>query len=80
MDKKYCEVDSFQDYDLDDFNIDTTNDEDNCINCFHSDGKYCYCKQQYINISTPICWCYRDCFSMRVKSRFQDQDDLEMCF
>lgn len=76
MDKKQCELDYELDCfkDLDNLDDIDTNDEDNCINCFYSDGKYCYCKKQYINILTPICWCYRDCLSMRVTSRLQDQE------
>jgi hypothetical protein len=50
-------------------------EEENCISCFHSDGKYCYCKNIYINKHSPTCWCYRDCFTMRACSEFQDDYD-----
>lgn len=75
MDKKYCDLYNSENYDLDNFNNIDTDDEDNCVNCFHSDGVYCYCKNIYINKLSPICWCYRDCFSMRTNSDFQDDND-----
>ena len=49
----------------------------NCINCFYSDGKYCQCKNIYIDRLSPICWFYKDCFTMRTNSDFQDDND---CF
>lgn len=48
-----------------------------CINCFHSDGEYCQCKNIYINRLSSICWFYKDCFTMRTNSDFQDDND---CF
>ena len=57
---------------------DNYNDCESCVNCYYSDGKYCPVKNIYINKSSPLCWSYRDCLTMRVSNCFQDDDyDLD---
>lgn len=60
------------------------NDEDvcdvceSCINCYYSNGKYCFAKHININEYTPLCWGYRDTLTLRVSDCFQDDDyDLD---
>lgn len=48
---------------------------DNCINCYYSDGKYCSIKNRKINQHSPICWSFKDCFTMRSSVDFQDIED-----
>lgn len=66
-------------YNLDNYNLDKINDvdyiEENCINCFHSDGRYCPIQHKYINSKTHTCWSFRDCFTMRTNSDFQDDNE-----
>ena len=65
-------VEDILDYEND---IENISDDENCVNCFYSDGSYCSCKDIYINRLTTVCWCYRDCFNMRTNSDFQDDCD-----
>lgn len=51
------------------------NSDENCINCFYSNGTFCGCKKIYINSLSPLCWFYRDSFTMRTNSDFQDDND-----
>jgi hypothetical protein len=66
---------------LDGFNdeLDNTYDsnKESCVNCYHSDGKYCLLKNIDINEYTPLCWGYRDCFTMQPCSDFQYDGDID---
>ena len=73
LNKQHNELDNINDLNLDDIDVDY--DEENCVNCFYSDGHYCPLKQKNINRKIPICWSYRDCFTMRTSSDFQDDND-----
>lgn len=80
LSQKYYELnssseDNFDDNELNNSNIIDSECQENCINCFYSDGQYCSVKNRYINFATPICWCYRDCFTMRASSDFQDDNE-----
>lgn len=71
----------------DDFNIDIDNEceeyqyicdydsDENCVNCFHSNGHYCKLRDKNISVYTPLCWGYRDCLTMRASDYFQDDYD-----
>ena len=50
-------------------------DGENCINCYHSDGRYCFLKHMSISKRSPVCWSYKDCFTMRTVDDFQDDYD-----
>jgi hypothetical protein len=58
-------------------NIDNDIDDkqDTCVDCFFSDGRYCSVKNKYISDKTPLCWSYRNCFTMRASSDFQDDNE-----
>ena len=51
--------------------------EENCVNCYYSDGKHCAMKNISIDEYTPICWSYRDCFTMQPCSDFQYDGDID---
>lgn len=51
--------------------------EENCVKCYHSDGKRCLLKDISINEYTPICWSYRDCFTMQPCNDFQYDGDID---
>ena len=51
--------------------------KENCVNCYHSDGKSCLLKDIKINEYTPVCWSYRDCFTMQPCSDFQYDGDVD---
>lgn len=74
-DKRYSDLD--QDiYELEQLRKNRQNiDGENCINCYHSDGKYCWLKHMAIIKGTPVCWSYRDCLTMRTASDFQDDNE-----
>lgn len=49
--------------------------EENCVNCFYSSSGYCLVQRKRITQYTPTCWSYRDCFTMRTSSDFQDDNE-----
>lgn len=49
--------------------------DENCLNCFYSNGHYCSIKDIVINKHHPICWCYRNVFTMRTNNDFQDDNE-----
>ena len=52
-------------------------DEENCVTCYHSNGKYCSMKNIDINKYSPICWSYRDSITMKPCSDFQFDEDID---
>ena len=70
LNKQYNDLDN-----LNNIDIDINNNEENCVNCYYSDGHYCPLHCVNINRKTPICWSYRDCFTMRTSSDFQDDNE-----
>ena len=75
LNRKYYELDNYKLDNLDNITDSIDYIEESCKNCFHSDGHYCYVKCKYIHSETPTCWSYKDCFTMRTNSDFQDDND-----
>ena len=80
LNKKYYELnssleDSLDDNELSDSDIIDSECQENCVNCFFSNVGYCPVQQKHITKYTPICWSFRDCFTMRTSSDFQDDNE-----
>lgn len=74
LNKQYNDLDNLNNIDMDN-NIDIDYSEENCVNCYYSNGHYCPLQHKNINRKTLICWSYRDCFTMRTSSNFQDDNE-----